>query len=138
MRSFSISGKMVPLCTGNHNMNGIKAYQETAICTQNRGQLVVMLYDGAINFLKQSIADLEQGDYASKGIRIAKATDIIIELNTVLDMDKGGQVAQNLRSLYNFMHHHLSEANLKKDATMVQDVINLLEELKQGWQAIAT
>ncbi|MHC5143019.1 MAG: flagellar export chaperone FliS [Planctomycetota bacterium] len=98
-------------------MNGIKAYQETAICTQNRGQLVVMLYDGAINFLKQSIADLEQGDYASKGIRIAK---------------------QNLRSLYNFMHHHLSEANLKKDATMVQDVINLLEELKQGWQTIAT
>ena len=119
-------------------MNGIKAYQETAICTQNRGQLVVMLYDGAINFLKQSIADLEQGDYASKGIRIAKATDIIIELNTVLDMDKGGQIAQNLRSLYNFMHHHLSEANLKKDATMVQDVINLLEELKQGWQAIST
>ena len=128
----------MPLCTGNQNMNGIKAYQETAICTQNRGQLVVMLYDGAINFLKQSIADLEQGDYASKGIRIAKATDIIIELNTVLDMDKGGQIAQNLRSLYNFMHHHLSEANLKKDATMVQDVINLLEELKQGWQTIAT
>ena len=128
----------MPLCTGNQGMNGIKAYQETAICTQNRGQLVVMLYDGAINFLKQSIADLEQGDYASKGIRIAKATDIIIELNTVLDMDKGGQVAQNLRSLYNFMHHHLSEANLKKDATMVQDVINLLEELKQSWQAIST
>ena len=64
--------------------------------------------------------------------------DIIIELNTVLDMDKGGQIAQNLRSLYNFMHHHLSEANLKKDATMVQDVINLLEELKQSWQAIST
>jgi flagellar protein FliS len=138
MLSFYISGNMVPLCTGNQNMNGIKAYQETVICTQNRGQLVVMLYDGAINFLKQSIADLEQGDYASKGIRIAKATDIIIELNTVLDMDKGGQIAQNLRSLYNFMHHHLSEANLKKDATMVQDVINLLEELKQSWQAIAT
>jgi flagellar protein FliS len=138
MLSFYISGNMMPLCTGNQNMNGIKAYQETAICTQNRGQLVVMLYDGAINFLKQSIADLEQGDYASKGIRIAKATDIIIELNTVLDMDKGGQIAQNLRSLYNFMHHHLSEANLKKDATMVQDVINLLEELKQSWQAIST
>ena len=117
-------------------MNGIKVYQETAICTQNRGQLVVTLYEGAINFLKQAIADLEQQDYASKGIRIAKATDIILELNTVLDIEKGGQIAQNLRSLYNFMHHHLSEANLKKDATMVQDVINLLEELKQGWQAI--
>ena len=123
---------------GNQGMNGIRAYQETAICTQSRGQLVVMLYDGAINFLKQAVADLERGDYASKGNRIAKATDIIIELNTVLDMDKGGQIAQNLRSLYNFMRHHLSEANLKKDATMIQDVIKLLEELKQGWQAIAS
>ncbi|MHC4855575.1 MAG: flagellar export chaperone FliS [Planctomycetota bacterium] len=118
-------------------MNGIKVYQETAVCTQSRGRLVVMLYDGAINFLKQAIADLEREDYASKGIRIAKATDIIIELNTVLDMDKGGQIAQNLRSLYNFMHQHLSQANLKKDAAMIQDVINLLQELKQGWQVIA-
>ncbi len=117
-------------------MNGIKLYQETAVCTQNRGQLVVMLYDGAIRFLKQAVADLEQKDYASKGICIAKATDIILELNTVLDTDKVGQIAKNLRSLYNFMHHHLSEANLKKDATMVQDVIKLLEELKQGWQKI--
>jgi flagellar protein FliS len=118
-------------------MNGIKVYQETAVCTQNRGRLVVMLYDGAINFLKQAIADLERKDYASKGIRIAKATDIIIELNTVLDMDKGGQIAQNLRSLYNFMYQHLSQANLKKDAAMIRDVINLLQELKQGWQAIS-
>ncbi len=119
-------------------MNGIKAYQETAVCTQNSGQLIVTLYDGAIRFLKQAIVDLEQADYASKGIRIAKATDIIVELNTVLDMDKGGQIAQNLRSLYNFMHYHLSEANLKKDATMIQDVIKLLEELKRGWQAITS
>lgn len=119
-------------------MNGIKLYQETAVCTQNRGQLVVMLYDGAIHFLKQAVAALEQEDYASKGIRIARAIDIIIELNTVLDMDRGGKIAQNLRSLYNFMHHHLSEANLKKDATMIWDVIKLLEELKQGWQEIAS
>jgi len=119
-------------------MNGIKAYQETAVCTQNRGQLIVTLYDGAIHFLKQAIADLEREDYASKGVRIAKATDIIVELNTVLDMDKGGQIAQNLRALYNFMHHHLSEANLRKDARMIQDVISLLEELKQGWQTITS
>ena len=137
MLSFYISSRIVRLHTGNEDMNGIKAYQETAVCTQNRGQLVVMLYEGAIKFLKQAIADLEREDYASKGIRIAKAVDIIIELNTVLDMDKGGEIAQNLRSLYNFMHHHLSEANLKKDTRMIQDVINLLQELKQGWEAIA-
>ena len=119
-------------------MNGIKLYQETAVFTQSRGQLIVTLYSGAIRFLTQAITDLELEDYASKGIHIAKASDIIIELNTVLDMDKGGEIAQNLRALYNFMHHHLSEANLKKDAAMIQDVINLLEELKQGWQEISS
>lgn len=137
MLSFYERFAIVPRNRGHKRMNGIRAYQETAVCTQSRGQLVVTLYEGAINFLRQAIADLEQGDYASKGNRIAKATDIILELNTVLDMDKGGQIAQNLRSLYNFMQQHLSEANLKKDAAMVQDVINLLEELKQGWQAVA-
>ena len=96
-------------------MNGFETYQETAVCTQSRGRLVVMLYDGAIRFLKQAIIALEQNDYAAKGVHLTKAMDIIFELNTILDMEQGGQIAQNLRSLYNFMHRHLSEANLKKD-----------------------
>jgi flagellar secretion chaperone FliS len=118
-------------------MNGFSAYQETSIMTQNRGRLVVMLYDGAIRFLKQAIDDLERQDYAAKGVHIRKALDIIFELNTVLDMEKGGQIVQNLRALYNFMQQHLSEANAKKDPQMIRDVIAVLEELNQGWRAIA-
>lgn len=96
-------------------MNGFHAYQETAITTQNRGRLIVMLYDGAIKFLRQAIQDLERNDFAAKGIHIARAQDILYELNTVLDVEKGGQIAQNLRALYNFMQRHLSEANIRKD-----------------------
>lgn len=118
-------------------MNGFTAYQETAILTQNRGRLVVMLYDGAIRFLRQAIDDLERQDYAAKGIHIRKALDIIFELNTVLDMEKGGQIAQNLRALYNFMQHRLAEANARKDPQMIRDVIAILDELNQGWRAIA-
>lgn len=119
-------------------MNGFEVYQETAVSTQSRGRLIVMLYDGAIRFLRQAIVALEQKDYEAKGTLITKAMDIIFELNTILDMEQGGQIAQNLRSLYNFMHTHLSEANFKKDPTMIEEVITLLEELNQSWRAITS
>jgi flagellar protein FliS len=117
-------------------MNGFNAYQETAVLTQNKGRMIVMLYDGAIKFLKQAIRDLEAKDYTAKGRDIAKAQNIILELNTVLDMQTGGEVAQNLRSLYNFMNKHLNQANTQSDAQIIREVINLLEELNQSWRAI--
>ena len=117
-------------------MNGLGVYQQTAVTTQNKGRLIVMLYDGAIKFLKQAIANLAARDYEAKGRNISKAQDIIVELNTVLDMNAGGEVAQNLRGLYNFMNRHLSQANIKCDAQMIQEVISLLEELNQSWRAI--
>ncbi len=117
-------------------MNGFQTYQETAVSTQSKGRLVVMLYDGAIRFLRQAAADLERGDFAAKGIHITKAQNILFELNTVLDMQAGGAIAQNLRNLYNFMHRHLTEANLHKDTQRIREVIDILEELNQGWRAI--
>ncbi|MBN1818342.1 MAG: flagellar export chaperone FliS [Sedimentisphaerales bacterium] len=117
-------------------MNGVDIYQQTTISTQNKGRLIVMLYDGAIRFLRQAIRDMEANDYAAKGHSIAKAQDVILELNTVLDMESGGEIAQNLRSLYNFMLRHLSQANLKCEPQMVREVISLLEDLNQSWRAI--
>ncbi len=117
-------------------MNGLNAYQETAVTTQSKGRLIVMLYDGAIKFSRQAIADMESGDFEGKGRNIAKALDIIYELNTILDMDAGGEVAQNLRSLYNFMSSHLTEASIKCQPQMIQEVISLLGELNQSWKAI--
>jgi flagellar protein FliS len=117
-------------------MKGLETYQEVAITTQSRGRLVVMLYDGAIKFLKLAINELSVGDMNEKGVYINKALDIINELNTVLDMEAGGEVAVNLRKLYMFMSRHLSAANIKKDPQMINEVIKLLEELNRGWKAI--
>ena len=117
-------------------MNGIGVYQETAVSTQNQGRLVVMLYEGAIRFLTQAVDDIQQRDYAAKGYNIQKAADIIYELNTVLNMEQGGQIAQNLRALYNFMLRQLNEANLQKDVQKIEEVITLLKELNQSWRAI--
>ena len=71
-----------------------------------------------------------------KGKYIAKAQDIINELNAVLDMEAGGEIATNLRQLYLFMVKQLSEANTQKDPRMIREVISLMEELNQGWKAI--
>ncbi len=119
-------------------MSGVDIYKENAVGTQGKGRLIVMLYDGAIRFLNLAIKELETGNYAAKGQYIAKAQDIINELNAVLDMDAGGEIATNLRQLYCFMIRRLSEANIKKEPRLIQDVIDLLEELNQGWKAITS
>ena len=119
-------------------MKGVEAYREATVTTQSKGRLIVMLYDGAIKFLGQAIVDLEGKDYEGKGRDIAKAQNIILELNTVLDMESGGEVAKNLRSLYNFMYRHLGQANIKCDPQMIREVIKLLEDLNQSWRAITS
>ena len=117
-------------------MNGVSAYQDASVTTQSRGRLIVMLYDGAIKFLRLAIKELEAKNYEAKGRCINKALDIINELNAVLDMESGGEVAVNLRKLYMFMSRHLTDANTKSDPQMISEVITLLEELNKGWKAI--
>jgi len=118
-------------------MNGFKVYQENFITTQSRGRLIVLLYDGAIKFLRQAIEEIQREGWTAKGRSIARAQDILFELNTVLDMERGGEIAHNLRALYNFMMRHLTQANLQKDPERIREVISLLEELNQGWRAIS-
>jgi flagellar protein FliS len=122
--------------TGDQTMNGVSTYQQTAISTQSRGRLIVMLYDGAIKFMKLAIKALEEGDFAAKGLYLNRAQDILNELNAVLDMEGGGEIAQNLRRLYGFMNRRLGEANAKRDPQMIQEVIALMEELNQSWKTI--
>jgi len=118
-------------------MNEVGAYKEVAVTTQSKGRLIVLLYDGAIKFMKLAMRELEAGNYHTKGQYINRAQDIINELNTVLDMNTGGELADNLRKLYYFMNNRLSEANTKRDPQMIREVISIMEELNQSWKAIA-
>ena len=115
----------------------IGAYHENAVTTQTRGRLIVLLYDGAIKFLEQAKAELQAGNYAEKGEFINKALAIINELDSCLDVENGGEVATNLRRLYQFSIRHLGEANLHRDTQRIQDVIDCLKDLNEGWKAIA-
>jgi len=118
-------------------MKGIAAYQNSTVTTQSKGRLIVLLYDGAIKFMKLAIKELEAENYEAKSQYINKAQDIINELNAVLDMDAGGEIASNLCKLYCFMNNRLSEANIKRDPKMIREVIELMEELNHSWKAIS-
>jgi len=116
---------------------GIRTYQEHALATQTRGRLIVLLYEGAIKFLEQAKAELAAGNWAAKGTYINKALAILNELDACLDMERGGEIAANLRRLYHFMIRHLTEANTHRDPQRIQDVIDCLKDLNEGWKAIA-
>jgi flagellar protein FliS len=117
-------------------MSRLAAYHDNSVSTENKGRLIVLLYDGAIKFMKLAIKELEASDYTAKGQYINRAIDILTELNAVLDMEQGGEIAANLRKLYTFMSERLTQANMKRDANMIRDVIGLMEELNEGWRAI--
>ena len=113
-----------------------KQYISTQVSTADRLQLVVMLYDGAITFLKQAKEKMAAQDAAGKGLYLGKALDIVAELNASLNFQEGKEVAANLFHLYNFMTAHLTRANLNWDVAAIDDVIKMLGQLRDAWDEI--
>ena len=112
-------------------------YKEIGINTSQPLNLVIMLYDGAITFLKKSIEYAENKDIKNKNIYANKAKDIIMELNNSLNVEVGGEMASNLKRLYFFMNRHLFQANLNNDMQGMREVILMLSDLRDVWQDIS-
>lgn len=110
-----------------------KRYVSTQIGTADRLKLVVMLYEGAISFLKQAKAKMASKDAAGKGIFIGKAMDIITELNASLNFQAGGEVAANLSRIYTFMTSYLTRANINWEVEALDEIITMLQQLKEAW-----
>lgn len=120
----------------NPYANARQAYAESTVMTASREQLVVMLYDGAIRFLRQSAEAMRAGHREQSRNRMRRAEAIIEELNGALDMSYG-DVPASLRSIYLFCKRQLIEANLNKDATAIDTVVRLLGELRGSWDQVA-
>jgi flagellar secretion chaperone FliS len=99
-------------------------------------RLIQMLFEGALERIATARGAIRQGDVALKGERISRAIDIIEGLRAHLDLEKGGPVAANLDSLYEYMGRRLTEANARNDAAILEEVANLIREVKAGWDAI--
>ncbi|MBE0569815.1 MAG: flagellar export chaperone FliS [Deltaproteobacteria bacterium] len=115
-------------------MRQFDAYRKATVDTSDNVRLVSLLFDGAVNFLKVARGKMEQRDIAGKGIYIGKATAIVGELSSSLNMEEGGEIARNLRRLYDFVLDRLLKANLKNDLASLNEAERVLEMLRSGWK----
>ncbi|MFC1670025.1 flagellar export chaperone FliS [Spirochaetota bacterium] len=112
-------------------------YKETQITTANQGKLIVMLYDGAIKFLNIATENMQPKTYDIVNNNILKTQDILSELILSLNMKEGGEISNNLLSLYMYFKKKLLEANINKDPKILKDVIVHLKELRDAWEKIS-
>lgn len=112
------------------------AYLSTQVQTTSKGELLIMLYDAAIKFMKQAKIKIREKDYAAKGILISKAIEVIAELAASLNKDKGGELAENLNKLYLFCNTRLLMANLKMDTDKIDEVIKIIEGVSSAYKEI--
>jgi flagellar protein FliS len=116
--------------------NGIQSYVKTDISTSDPVKLVIMCYEGAIENLKLAKEKITEKDYEKKAKAIIKAQDIIDELLCSLDFEKGGAIASNLSSLYNYMLRRILHGDVNRDISAIDEVIGMLDELLSAWQSI--
>jgi flagellar protein FliS len=111
---------------------------ETSVEAASQHQLILMLYDGALLALRSATTAMESKDVPKKGAAISKAIDIIDNgLKASLDLNAGGEIAQRLQALYDYMGERLLYANLHNNAAAVDEVAGLLASLRDAWQGIA-
>lgn len=112
---------------------GLGAYKKTSIHTASKEQILLMLYQAAIKNCKKAMEAIDQKDIAKKGEFIGKLQDIIIELNNSLDFKIGGEVAQELSSLYDYILFASTQANIKIDKEPLDGCLQVLNTLYEGW-----
>lgn len=117
-------------------LKAAKAYFETQVTTTTQGDLLVMLYDGAIKYLNQAKAMIEEKNYAQKGMLISRAMDVISELDESLNREKGGEVAQNLHQLYFYCNTRLLRANLEMNTKLIDEIVRILDALRDAFSRI--
>jgi flagellar protein FliS len=100
--------------------------------------LLLMLYEGAINFLREAERRIREGEEVKVRTFQGKAFRIITELMNTLNHEVGGEIASNLHRLYTFMLHHLSEGNLRKDPQHFDDVARILIVLHDAFTQAVT
>ncbi len=108
-------------------------YQQNQILSASPEQILVMLYDGAIRFVRQAVAGIENNDLTAKLEGISRCMAIITEFANTLDHEIGGEIAENLDGLYSFMIRELTQANLKNDVDKLRVVEGLLLDLRETW-----
>ncbi|MBF0628179.1 MAG: flagellar export chaperone FliS [Magnetococcales bacterium] len=113
---------------------GLRSYKSSRANTASREDLLILLYEGAIRFLERSIEELKGGSLSDHKMSLRRGIAIIAELQNTLNFEKGGELAIQLFDLYGYMLDRLTQANLRKDAEFIREVIRHLNTLLEGWR----
>lgn len=121
-------------------MTAMKQYQRVSVHSEvfeaSPHRLIQMLMEGALERIAQARGAIQREKFAEKGELIGKSISIIGGLREPLDHEVGGELSQNLDSLYEYMISRLLEANRGNDIAALDEVTRLLREVKTGWDAI--
>ena len=123
-----------------HNSQAMNAYQHistsSGIDSASPQKLIQMLLDGALENIAAAKGNLMRSETAAKGERIGKAISIVEGLRTSLDLD-AGELSDNLQELYQYVGRRLVEANMNDNVTILDEVADLLNEIKSAWDVVA-
>ena len=118
--------------------NPYQQYRATKVQTAGSVDLVVMLYQGAVRFIRLGIEAMEREDPQTAHANVVRAQDILVELRGSLNHEDGGQIAGQLSNVYDYCFRRLVTANVKKDPEAAREVVGIMRDLGTAWQQIAT
>jgi len=115
-----------------------EAYRQSSTLSADPLELVRMLYRGAVNSVRDARRHLANQEIRERASAISKACEILLELTGSLDFERGGEIAQRLAALYDYMVRRLTEANFRQSDEPLAEVLGLLATLLEGWDAISS
>jgi flagellar protein FliS len=121
-----------------HPPTGANQYLRTQVSSSKPLELVVLLYDGALRWTATASDAMRRGDIPTRRHALSKAMAIVSELQSTLDMERGGPIASNLDDLYKWINSRLLDAIVKQDAKPIDEARRILETLRGAWHTIAT
>ena len=116
------------------NTHGYTAYANNKIMTASPAELTLMLYEGAIKFCNIAIAAIEKKDIEKAHMNIIKVENIITEFQATLNHKY--EVSKDFDNVYRYLQDRLMEANLKKDAAVLEEVLGHLRTMRDTWKEV--
>lgn len=117
-----------------YTANAYNAYKTNSVNYASKDQLLIMLVEGAVKFAKIGRQAIQDKNVKKAHENIIKTQNIFYELMATLDVNKGGEWAKALMNVYDFIARRLTDANIKKDLAIMDEVIPLIEDVKDTWE----
>jgi flagellar protein FliS len=112
------------------------SYLKQEVEGASQGKLIVMMYDATVKFIRAGVKAIEEKDIQNAHNNIVRAENIIYELMSTINVEEGGDIAQNLLKLYDYMIEELIEANTKKSVEKLENVLRIINPVRSAWKDV--